>query len=291
MSVLNKLKLDRIDRRVWYILLLVMVSIPLIRPLGLPIVVGPEAKMAYNFINNLPAGSAVVVKSTGSSIMAELGPVELAILKQLFSRSLRVLFLFPTGTATDTALLLDTYYFPKIRSSAKYGPSFNQKVYGEDYIVLPYITGDLQAYNTFAADALKLTAGLKDYYDRGYVNDFPIMQYFKSARDWSVYICAGGEPSFTNDLQAFQAPYGVPFIEMAQSMHWATHKPYLDSGQLVGITNGLNGGAEYEMLINEPTAAGIGGMDAFSVSYVILWVLLLWGNVSFLLEKRKKVNA
>ncbi len=280
-------KVDRIDRRVWYMVLLVLVGAPLIRPLGLPVSIEEPTRMAYNFLSNLPDGAAVVFSTAGSSAVPERGPAVVAVLKQLFSKNTKIIFV---AFEADVPRVVDTIYLPKVAESAKYGSYFKQKVYGVDYLILPFATGGVQGMATLASDPFKLYAQRMDYREAGLVNDFPIMQSFKSAREWSVYIDVSGEPDFMNRLQIYQAPYGVPFIDLAQAMHWALHRPYLDAGQSKGMTNGLRGGAEYEMLIGEPTAMGLGGMDAFSLSYVVVWGLLIVGNVTFLAKKygRKK---
>jgi hypothetical protein len=284
MAILDTLsKFEQIDRRIWYILLLILVSTPLIRPIGLPIAIVPATHAAYNYLEALPAGANVVFCPTSSGLIAECGPVQLAMLKHLFSLDVKILF-EPT---LEGHLLLETYFFPRIEASAKYGAAFQAKVYGEDYLVLPYLPQNVQTWASFASDTPSLFVGMNDHYNLGLINDFPIMQSFVSANDWDLYITVGGEPTFTNKIQVYQAPYDVPFIELAQSMHWSIHRPYWDAGQIVGMTNGLRGGAEYESLIGEATAAGLGGMDAFSITYTVLWIILIFGNVLYILRKQR----
>jgi hypothetical protein len=265
-----------------------MVSYPLIKPIGLPITVVEPTRMAYNYIDNLPDGAQVVFMATSSGLMAEIAPVQLAVLKHIFTKNVQILF----EPSLEAPVLLETFFFPRIEESAKYGSSFKAKVYGVDYLMLPYLPAGVQMWSTFASDTNLLFEGMNDHKEIGKVNDFPIIQNWDkngdgklSALDWYLYITVGGEPTFTNKIQVYQAPYGVPFIELCQSMHWSIHRPYLDAGQIVGMTNGLRGGAEYELLIGDPTAAGIGGMDAFSVTYSVLWILLIFGNVVFLAKK------
>ncbi len=262
-----------------------MVALPLVKPLGLPLEIVEPTMMFYNYIESLPAGSQVVVRAAALSNVENL-PVQLAVLKHLFSKNFRIVF-YPTSSAEEQ-VGLKTYYFPKILESPKYGAYFKNKVYGVDYLLLPYMPGGQQALQSFASDAFLLYSGVQDYLGVGLVSSFPIMQYFKSANDWKIWICAGGEPSTTNEMQIVQSRYGVPFLEMAYAMHWALHQTYLATGQIKGMTNGLRGGAEYERLIGEPTAAGLGGMDAISMTYLMIISLLVWGNVGFFAKKYKE---
>jgi hypothetical protein len=62
--------------------------------------------------------------------------------------------------------------------------------------------------------------------------------------------------------------------------------PYVQSGQIVGILGGMPGAAEYESLIGQ---AGIGtsGMDAQSVAHLVIVGFIIFGNISFFVERRR----
>jgi hypothetical protein len=62
--------------------------------------------------------------------------------------------------------------------------------------------------------------------------------------------------------------------------------PYVQSGQIQGILGGMPGAAEYESLIGQ---AGIGtsGMDAQSVAHLVIVGFIIFGNISFFVERRR----
>jgi hypothetical protein len=62
--------------------------------------------------------------------------------------------------------------------------------------------------------------------------------------------------------------------------------PYLKTGQLIGLIGGLKGAAEYEKLIEKHEKAAL-GMKAQSIAHVVIILLVILGNVSYLLSKRK----
>lgn len=286
-------KFVNIDRRVWYVLLVVLVSIPLLHPLGLPIQIEDRTQAGYDYIKNLPAGASVVFTSTSANLVPEQGPAMVAIMKMLFALPQKVKILFVTDFSTgsqDVSRLVDTYYLPQVAASAKYGQYYTKAVYGVDYLIAPFLSLGTAGMSAFASDASKVFTGVKDYRGVGYMMDFPIMQYFLRATQYNVYIISGGEPNFMTEVQVYNAPYGVKFFEIAQSMHWALHMPYYTAGQSIGMTNGLKGGAELELLIGEPTAFGVGGIDAFSVTYSALWIILILSNVGWYLQKRRAMK-
>ena len=87
-------KLENIDRRIIYLLLWIVVLWPLLSPIGLPVSISAETRVAYRFIEDLPAGSVVVASFDHSFAgMPELYPHDLAFLHHLFSRPLKVVII------------------------------------------------------------------------------------------------------------------------------------------------------------------------------------------------------
>ena len=63
--------------------------------------------------------------------------------------------------------------------------------------------------------------------------------------------------------------------------------PFLQSGQLVGLLGGLRGAADYEQLLREPGAA-TRGMQAQSVTHVLLIVLIIAANTRFVAGRLRR---
>ena len=63
--------------------------------------------------------------------------------------------------------------------------------------------------------------------------------------------------------------------------------PYLQSGDLVGLLAGMSGAAQYEVLVDRP-GLGLGGMDAQSISHLVIIALILIGNIAYVAVGRKK---
>jgi hypothetical protein len=62
--------------------------------------------------------------------------------------------------------------------------------------------------------------------------------------------------------------------------------PYLKTGQLTGLIGGLRGAAEYEKLVEKP-GKGILGMKAQSIAHIAIILLVLIGNASYLISRRR----
>ena len=66
--------------------------------------------------------------------------------------------------------------------------------------------------------------------------------------------------------------------------------PFYAAGQIVGILNGLAGGAEYEYLLEEKYEyiVTLGpSLDAQSVAHVLILVFIVIGNIGWLLTRSK----
>jgi hypothetical protein len=63
--------------------------------------------------------------------------------------------------------------------------------------------------------------------------------------------------------------------------------PYLNTGQLVGLIGGLKGAAEYEKLIAKEGKATL-GMKVQSIVHLMIILMVIFGNVVYLLSMRQK---
>ncbi len=62
--------------------------------------------------------------------------------------------------------------------------------------------------------------------------------------------------------------------------------PNLQAGQIVGIVAGMRGAAEYEIMVGKPGTA-VAGMDAQSFAHVLIMLLIIVGNVGYILTRKK----
>ena len=88
MSILDKI-MD-LDRRILWWLLVIAVAIPLIKPLGLPIVINPSTQNTFDIIEALPEDSVVVIaQNTQASNYPESGPGWVALTTHLQRKNVK----------------------------------------------------------------------------------------------------------------------------------------------------------------------------------------------------------
>ncbi len=270
-------KFENLDRRWVYLLSWLFVLFPLIYPLGLPVPINKESQQWFKAISDIPDGSTVVFAPMyGTSGMPELFPMTLATMHQLWSKDVKVIVVsfWAEGPLVFTQLL------------AQMDPTSYGKVYGEDWINLGYIPGSEPAMRAFGDDMAKAVA--KDYIEGKNLSEFPIMQTVNSANDIDLIISIEtGTPGLTEWLRQWNEPYKTPIVVGCIGVSAPGMAPFLQSGQLNALLPGLTSSAEYELLLNRKGLA-IAGVDAVSMSHILVVALVVLGNIAYFVNRGKK---
>ncbi len=269
-------KLNDLDRRWVYLLTWIFVLFPLLFPIGLPVPIQKESQAWFNYIKNIPDGSVIIYSPMyGTSGMPELFPMTLGMMHQLFQKNVKIIVV--TFWA-EGALVFD-------QALRQVDPASYGKVYGVDWIDLGYIPGGEPAIRAFGEDMISTAP--KDYIQRQPTGSFAIMQDVKSARDVDLIISIEtGTPGLTEWLRQWQEPFKVPIIVGCIGVSAPGMAPFLQSGQLSAILPGLTSSAEYELLINRKGLA-IAGVDAVSMSHILVVLLVILGNIGYFATRRK----
>ena len=125
------------------------------------------------------------------------------------------------------------------------------------------------------------------------VEDIPIMEGVKNFDDVAMLVnISGGLPGTKEWVLQVQSRYHVKLGSGCTAVVAPEFYPYVQSGQLVGLLGGMKGAAEYEKLVKKPGTAQR-GMDAQSVSHIIVFLFILIGNIAYFstrgMKKKLKV--
>jgi hypothetical protein len=255
------------------LLLLVLISLPILFPLGLPIAISNNVKAIYDFVDKLPNGSTVLMSSDITpSGYAETGPTMICLLKHLFSKDIKVVGV----SFIDTGPLMFETALSKV--------NLEGKQYGKDYVNLGFRAGGEPSIVAFADDILKTFP--VDYHGNS-VSSMDIMTGIKTAKDFemiaSIYSTSPGTEQW---IRQVGDPMNIPIVSACGASQASRLVVYLQSKQLVGLAGGLKGGADYESLTNFK-GMGLSAMDAQSMVHIFVIGLITVGNVIFLRERRK----
>ncbi|MBS7638054.1 hypothetical protein KEJ49_04100 [Candidatus Bathyarchaeota archaeon] len=265
-------RLQRIDRRVIYWLLFILLMIPFIRPLGLPVSISPQAISLVEGLRKLKEGDVVVVNiSSGVSAWPECLPSLVAVSKVLIQQKAKIIYWtsFVDGHMT----------FEKIVEKV---PGFRGLTYGVDYVHLGFYTG---AEPTVAQLATNIRAIFTTDYKGTPIDQLPIMKGVNSAKDVKMVISSDTGDYCDYYIRQWRIPYGVPTAEIGIAMIFSQYQPYWPE-IIFGMTGGARGGAELEKLIGELGDATV-TMDAINTSHLLVIVAVILANIGYAATRRR----
>lgn len=269
-------RVKNVDRRIIYLLVLIAASVPLLKPLDLPIDISPDAQRIYDHLDSLSSGSLVMMSfDYDAGSRAEVHPMAEAVAEHCISRGLKILApaLWTQGPSMANEL------FSKMQ---KVHPDL---VYGRDYVTLGYFVGPTQGDPQVKA----LMSDLVSAYPRdtrgNQTKDLPIMQNLHSSLDLKLVLSlSAGDPGISAWVRQGADEYHVTLAGGSTAIQTPSLLPFVDSGQMLGILGGLKGAAEYEKLMKKP-GLGTSGMDAQSVVHLVIIVFILLANSVYAYEK------
>jgi hypothetical protein len=247
---------------------------------SIPISITKEARNIYNYVEALEENDVIhLAMDYDPSVMAELQPMTLAILRQCFAKNVKVVItaLHQYGPAM-AASAIDTAVARHFERSGE------TKQNGIDYVFLGYkpypiliILGMGQNYRipfpedyyNVPLDSLPMMAGIQNYDDVKAILNVS----GTSATDWWI--------SYGNGR------YNVPLAIGVTGVMATDYYPYWQTGQIFGILGGLKGAAEYETLVGTPGKA-VSGMKVQMVAHLIIIFFIIVGNIGYFATTKDK---
>lgn len=270
--------LANIDRRIIFVVIAVAVVVPLLLPLGMRVKVTPQARTIYDEVENLPAGSNVLVSfDYDPAAMPEVHPMALAFLRHCFAKKHKVIImaLWPQGAQMA------------VRAIGEIGGEFDLE-YGRDYVNLGYKPGGDIVIKSLGASfpevfprdmAGEPTAGL------------PIMAKVRNLKDIDLVMdLSAGDPGIPAWVRVANALYQRKVAGGCTAVSAPQFFPYLQTGQLIGLLGGLKGAAEYEA-VTAYAGKATRRMDSQSVAHVVIIAFILFANISYFILRKQRAEG
>ena len=283
-------KMLNIDRRIIYLLVAIGALIPIIKPIGLPVVPTDPVQGLFDELEGLDPGDAVIISyDYGPSSEPELNPMADAIMRHCFTRDLRVMIvaIFPLGGVNMA-----------IKELEKIAAEYPDLVYGDDYVNLGYKDGG-QA--PMKAMAVSIKEVFPTDVDGTSTDGMPIVEDVRNYDDVELVIslATGIIGEWWADL--VNAQFDVPVAIGCTAVSAPKYYAFFRSKQMVAVLGGLRGAAEYEELVKreypeiaaiyekpeEKVISATTGMDVQSIVHVIIIAFIIFGNVMFFASKKK----
>jgi len=270
------LKIGDMDRRWIFIIIALVVLLPLFFPIGLPIRPTDSTQTAYDAMDDLEHGSNVLVSfEYGPSTKPEIHPMTYAVLRHLFKNGHKVYI---------TCLWPDGQFMAEEAIEEIAEQEFNL-TYGKDYVLLGFRPGNEAVVKGIVSNIRKLYSTDA----RGTLTDkIPMMEGINQLVDFDfIFTASAGYPGTVEWVQYGADPTGVPMSTGVTSIQVNEVMPYVQSGQVKGILAGMPGAAEYEKLVGVP-GIGTSGMDAQSIAHLVIVLFIIFGNVTFFIERQRQ---
>ena len=302
-------KLNKIDSRIIYVLISIVVIIPLLIEIPVEISIDKNARTLYNSLNeiltdsetqkveensievsvidekyyNVPSNSN---KSSGSkrillsfdygpSTKPEVAPMSYAIMKQIIESDNEV----HTMALWDTGLPMITETKRAVFNALKIDEK-NAKIYD-----FGFKSGGESVIKGMLSDISKTFPQSKGKVDVKTLCDYDFIISFSAgspgAKEWVQF---GGDQSKAFCGKKVKVSTGVTAVQVTELLPYITDD---EDSQLIGMLAGATGGASYEALIGEPGQAHQ-RMTAQSWTHALIIILIIIGNIShFILNERK----
>jgi hypothetical protein len=286
-------KLGELDRRIIYIVMLIAVIVPTVTPLSLPVSIGAMTKVMFNYIeDNIEPGDHVIMIGQGinPADMLDRGWMWVAFIRHLWGME------GPAGEHVRITVMSYAGFSEEVETVFKWavgdklGTEF---IYGVDYVNLGQcLSFDVPGYKTTAEDT-GWCGNVADHYGTP-LDDLPLTQETKGFKinDFDMVVLVAGIGYSVSQQMGQWSPYfpgGKTNVMMiGYPMILPIWMPYAATGQILGVTNGLRGAAEYEGILEQEGVGvpalkyGTFAIDAYNTSHLAVCIFLIMGNVSYL---------
>jgi hypothetical protein len=266
-------RIEGFDERIAYVILLLLIIIPLLRPLGLPLMVDPHAATIYDMIEEVQPGDNVwLINGNGPDSWATYAPGVIVLAEHLFQRGANIhLFENIPDSAPATA-----------EWSIERTPAFleGRAVYGENWIHYEYVPGDMYVSREAIAKDIRSVIHL-DYREGKPIDDFPIMQGVSSAEDFALVIEYTSWGGIDQTIAKITQPYNIPLIAAVSIGDLSVYMPAYQAGLITEYFSGTAAYAAYEKLMGLPGDA-LKQTDIYSLTGALSLVGLIIGNIVYL---------
>lgn len=270
--------LANIDRRIIFLVIALAVVLPLLFPLGMRVKVTSQTQAIYDEVENLAAGSNVLVSFDYDPAAApEVHPMALAFLRHCFAKKHKVIImaLWPVGAQLA------------VSATAEVADDFDLE-YGRDYVNLGYKPGGDIVIKS-------LGASFPEVFPRDMAGaptaNLPIMAKVHTLKDIDLVMdLSAGDPGIPGWVRVANALYQRKVAAGCTAVSAPQFFPYLQTGQLVGLLGGLKGAAEYEA-VTASAGKATRRMDAQSIAHVVIIAFILFANISYFILRKQRAEG
>ena len=289
--------MGNIDRRILYLIALLVMALPLFMNVPLPVAKNPNSLNFFNRIQNLDQsnGKNIVLFCANFSpdTKGESLPQGASIIRHMLTSGKKfAIFTFSSGAPAGQELANSEAQDVANELNAK-RPSDKQLKYGVDWVNLGYKPATLPILQSLPRDI----PGWFGRDSRGTpVADIPVMKGIKDYNDIGLVIDVSPSGTYLWLMPAITDKYRKPLLLAPTSVMVPDIYPFVKSGQVAGLLRGILGAAEYESLLKErglapTTYKGTRQMTSVAALDAYIILLIVIGNVAYFRSRTRKEAA
>jgi hypothetical protein len=280
----------KIDRRLIFLFVGLAVLVPILVPFKIRTNVMPPTQKLYDAIDGIMPGSQGILISVDydPQTMAELQPMYVALLRHAFARRVPVFVmcsnLYGLGLAKNGMDQVALEFNQRTQANK------DSIIYGRDCVFLGWPPLWLAAVLRMGSDIGQ--AFPADYY-KNRTGALEMLQHFKNWNDIGIVVTIAGSSIPNSWIIIVNTRFGVRVGTGLTAVSAPDFYPFLNTGQLTGMMAGLKGASEYEYLVNKNyhltgKTPATQGMSSQSVANVVIFVLIIFGNIGYFVTRRRK---
>ncbi len=273
-------RFQHMDRRWIFLGMGLAILIPLLFPIRLPFAVDERVQALYDAVEELPPGSTVFISADfDPASRPELEPFFRANLHHLLRKDVK----FVAASLWPSAPPMVLPIFEEL--TEKYG-----KEYGTDWCYLGFKDGKELAIKAIGENIPKTFP--TDARGRP-VEELEVLRGLKQAKDFPLIInVSAGFPGTREYVLQIQGQYDLDIASATTAVSGPDYIPFYKAEQLVGLSAGMPGSAQYEKhVFPDGPPEGVRllatqAVNVLNVGHAFIIVLIVMGNVAFFLTRR-----
>lgn len=282
-------RLLKIDRRIIYAILFIVVTVPLVFPSVVKVTAMTPVERLFRAVDNTPPDKAVILDCSYSpQIKAEVEPMAIAVLRHAFKTRKKILVISLYVEMIGLATRAINQVAEEFNSVAE--THADSIIYGRDYVFLGWQPPPIVPMLGMGESIANIY--VVDYYGNQ-TDTLQMMQRVRNYNDISILVALSGSRIPISWVAYAQNRYGLPVGVGCTAVSGADFYPYYQTGQFTGLMVGMKGAAEYEELVE--ANHGVKGrriaseaMLSLTYAHLIIMLFIVIGNIGFFLQRRKR---
>jgi hypothetical protein len=280
--------LARIDRRIIYLIIAIVVILPLVFPRAQRVRVMTPTEKLFEAVDSIPNDKVLMMDFDYDPQTApENEPMAIALIRHAFRKRIKLaalsLYVQPLGLAVKA---LDQV---RDEFNARATTHEDSIIYGRDYVLLGWQPPPI-------VPLLGLGISISgvyptDYY--GYRTDsLPVLQGIRNLNNVGILVSVSGASSPLWWVAYSQVRYGVAVGAGLTAVSASEFFIYYQTGQFSGLMVGMKGAAEYEEMVAQLDVKGrrkaSEALGSLTAAHLTIIAFIIIGNIGYFVRRRRK---